>query len=465
MLVSETLPAPRSRRRKERAAKRKRVYTAAERGRCELRHRTVPEGLGEPYLIEPQEAWARLVSHVAPLAPERVERRVAVGRVLTEPLTATVDVPAHDVSAMDGYALDGAVEAGERRVVAGTVAAGDPPGFELPAGQAARIMTGAPVPRGADRVVPVEQTDGGEERALFRSGVAAGAHIRRGGEILRVGREILSPGALLTPGALGLVATHGYVEVPVLRSPRVATLATGDEIVPPEIDPRPGQLRDSHTDFLLGAGRGLGLEFESLGIVPDRPHELEEKIRRGLEADVLLMTGGVSKGEYDFVKQILDRLGCRQLFDAVAIQPGKPFVVARHPRGLVFGLPGNPASVMVCFWLFVRPALRSLMGLADGYWHGALAGELVAPLPGAKGRARFLSADVAFRDGRILVRPFPPVGSHDLVAYGRGTALVRVPAHAEPAQPGETCEILPLVDWPTATSSPGATLSRSLPAP
>ncbi len=373
--------------------------------------------------------------------------------MLTESLAATVDVPAHDVSAMDGFAVDGPVTAGEERVVAGTVAAGDPPGLDLPAGQAVQIMTGAPVPYGTDRVVPVEQTEGGGgKRTIFRSGVERGAHIRRRGEILETGQEILARGGLITPGALALLATHGYVEVPVHRAPRVATLVTGDEVVAPEASPQPGQLRDSHTDFLLAGGAGLGLAFEPLGVVPDRRQDLAEKIRRGLEADVLLLTGGVSKGEYDFVEEILEGLGCQSLFDAVAIQPGKPLVAVRHSRGLVFGLPGNPASVMVCFWLFVRPALRRLMGLADGYWHGALTGELLAPLPGAKDRDRFFSAGVEFHDGRLGVRPYPPVGSHDVAAYGHGTALVRVPAHASPAEPGESCEILPLADWRTPAS-------------
>ena len=311
--------------------------------------------------------------------------------------------------------------------------------------------------------MPVEQTDGGSERVVVHSGLQAGAHIRRQGEVLQNGSTILSRDALLTPGALGLVATHGYSEVPVYGAPRVAVLVTGDEVVPPEHEPQPGQLRDSHSDFLLGAGYALGLEFETLGIASDARQELAERIRSGLEADVLLLTGGVSRGEYDFVEKILDDLGCLSLFDSVAIQPGKPLVASHHARGLVFGLPGNPASVMVCFWLFVRPAIRRLMGLADAYWHGALSGKLLDPLPGAKDRARFMTADVEFRDGELLVRPYPPLGSHDVTAYGRGTALVRVPPRAEPTSQGGVCEILPLADWRTPGPSPSPWPSRPRP--
>ena len=400
-------------------------------------------------MIHPDEAWQRIAARLAPLPPETLPRRSAEGRVLARPLTATVDVPGLDVSAMDGYALPGPVPPGEPRPVAGTVVAGDAPGFELRPPAVARIMTGAPIPPGADRVVPVEQShvgDTGKETVVFRAEAPAGAHIRRRGEVLRAGDPLLPAGALLTPGALGLIATHGYPGVPVHRAPAVAVLTTGDEVVPPETEPAPGQLRDSHTDFLLAAGNRLGLSFESLGIAPDRVDELRALVERGLRSDVLLLCGGVSMGELDLVEGVLTGLGCRIHFDAVAIQPGKPLVFATHPGGLVFGLPGNPASVMVAFWLFVRPALRTLMGIPmgiePGWWSGALAGTLAAPLPGSKSRERFLSAEVKVREGRLFVTPRPPKGSHDLAAYGMGTALVRVREGAEPADTGAGCEVL-----------------------
>jgi molybdopterin molybdotransferase len=165
-------------------------------------------------------------------------------------------------------------------------------------------------------------------------------------------------------------------------------------------------------------------------------------------------------GEYDLVEGVLQELRCHPLFDAVAIQPGKPLVAAvaaaHHEadgsvsggHALVFGLPGNPASAIVCFWLFVRPALRRLLGRSDGFWQGALRGELAAPLPaGKKDRDRFLAAEVAFAGGRLEVTPAAPVGSHDLAAYARGTALVRIPPASPERVPGEECEVLPLVDW------------------
>ncbi len=392
--------------------------------------------------IHPDEAWRRIAGRVRPLPEERAQRRAAVGRVLTRALAATVDVPAGDVSAMDGYAVAGAVLPGQLVPVSGTIAAGDPPGFTLLPGSVARIMTGAAVPAGADRVIPVEKTDGGRQRVIFEAAGEPGEHIRHRGEILKAGDPLLPSGSRLTPGALALFATHGHGEVPVHRAPSVAVLTTGDEVVPPDTVPAPGQLRDSHTDFLLAAGTTLGLRFAPLGIAPDRVEPLRDLVREGLRADVLLLCGGVSMGELDFVEGVLAELGCEKVFDAVAVQPGKPLVFAVHPGGLVFGLPGNPASVMVSFWLFVRPALRRLLGFEDSWWGSALPGTLAAPLPGTGPRDRFLPAAVETRGGEILVTPFPPKGSHDLAAFSRGTALVRVRAGSGPAEAGGRCEVL-----------------------
>ncbi|MCB1054392.1 MAG: molybdopterin molybdotransferase MoeA [Acidobacteria bacterium] len=377
----------------------------------------------------------------------------ALGLVTSVDIDAAEAVPPFDNTAMDGFAVRAAdtssatPDTPAHLTIVGTLAAGAPPDLTVGPGQAVRIMTGAPLPVGADAVVMVELTDGGTKSVTVHESPKTGAHIRRRGEVLSTGQPLLPAGRRLTAGALALVASHGYGQVPVHRAPRVRTLATGDEVVPPETTPGPGQLRDSHTDFLLAAGRSLGLAFEPLGIAPDREADLDRLVARGLEADVLLLSGGVSMGEFDLVEGVLGRLGCTILFDQVAIQPAKPLVAAVHPGGLVFGLPGNPASAMVAFWLFVRPALRRLLGHTDAYWHGALAAELDAPLPGAKGRDRFLPAEVEIRSGRLLATPVAPVGSHDQATYAKGSALVRIPAHSSPAPTGSPCEILPLVDW------------------
>jgi molybdopterin molybdotransferase len=399
-------------------------------------------------MISPHEAWTRIAHEIELLEAVRVGRREASGHVLTETLAATTNIPAHDVSAMDGYALADAPQPGVSMPISDTVAAGDPPGVRIDVSTAIRIMTGAPVPFGADRVIPVELSESTDDRVAFVKAGSPGDHIRREGEVLLEGQQILPRGALLTPGALSLLATHGYSTVSVYRRPSVAILATGDEVVSPDRDPAPGQLRDSHTDFLLAAGQQLGLETDALGIAADRPESIRQKVEKGLNRDVLLICGGVSMGEFDLVEGVLANLGCRVLFDSVAIQPGKPLVAARHPNGWIFGLPGNPASVMVGFWLFVRPLIRRLQGLEDGFWQGALTGLLAGELPAAKGRDRFLSAQVSLLEGQPRVRPLLSKGSHDVAAFGQGTGLVRIPANSPTARAGEACEFLPLIDWP-----------------
>ena len=413
-------------------------------------------------MLTPEDAWKlideRLLERADRFARRQtVARTDAVGRVLAAPVQATVDVPMADVSAMDGFALAGELKAdpdGRSAAVVGTVPAGRPADFSLRSGQSAKIMTGAVVPAGTDRVVPVEQTREGDvgERVVVERDVDVGAHIRRRGEVESVGDELMPAGSLMTAGAVSTLASHGIGEVEVVAVPSVAVLTTGDEVVPPDTTPGPGQLRDSNGPFLLAAGRSLvpSLDFEHLGTAVDDRDDLEARVRRGLDHDVLLLTGGVSMGEFDYVGDILSQLGCEQLFHKTAIQPGKPLLVATHQRATrgqcwVFGLPGNPASVMVTYWLFVRPVLRRLLGHADGLWHGALQAELAAELPGSKGRDRFLPVALDARDGKIFATPKPPMGSHDAGAYGRGTGIVRVRPNRPPASAGEACEVL-LVD-------------------
>lgn len=395
-------------------------------------------------LITPEEAWQKLLADLPEPTSEKVARANALGRVLAAPVSATQDLPPCDMSAMDGYAVSGTADEGATLSVLATIAAGDPPGYELSDDAAVRIMTGAPVPANAHSVVPVEQTDAGETQVLFTATARRGAHIRRHGEVVRSGDPILAAGTPVSATVLGLLAAHGIDPVEVFRAPTVAVLSTGDEIVPPERSPGPGQLRDSHTAFLEAAGRTLGLEFTALGIARDERDDLARHFENGLAHDVLLVTGGVSKGLFDLVEDVLADFGCETLFDAVAVQPGKPLVAARHPGGWVFGLPGNPTSAIVCFALFVRPFLRRMTGLDDGYWSGALAAELEAPLPGAGPRDRFLTASLRNDRGRLLVRPHDPKGSHDIVASGRGSALVRIRANSEPASAGAACEVLSL---------------------
>jgi molybdopterin molybdotransferase len=411
--------------------------------------RSAPDGAAIP----PAEAWARLLPHLGPLPAKRMRVAAAAGRTLAAPISATVGVPFADVSAMDGYALTGDAAASARLPVLGRVAAGEAPTTALRAGFAMRIMTGAPLPAGADRVVPVEDTDGGRDTVEVRRPPAAGANVRRRGEIHRAGDPLLAAGDPLTPGALALLAAHGILEADVHAPPRLAILVTGDEVVPPEVTPGPAQLRDSHTAFLTAAATAAGAAVMHLGIARDEPADLRARLAGGLGADLLLATGGVSRGELDFVEPVLAELGFRPLFDRIAIQPGQPMAAAvlerpgRSPL-LALGLPGNPASAMVCFWLFVRPVLRRLQGFPAGFWEGALDAIATAPLPAAGSRDRFLPARLATLDGALVATPLAPRGSHDLGAYAHGTGLVRIPAGSAVAPTESRCSVLPLAtDW------------------
>jgi len=376
-------------------------------------------------------------------------RDKALGLVLAEPVVASVDLPQAYVSAMDGYVLAGPAAAGERLPVVATIAAGVTQARTLAPRTAARIMTGAVVPAGGDRVVPVEQTDDGDVSVRIEITPTAGAHIRRRAEVIARGARLLEAGSHLVPGTLSLLAAHGYQAIQVFARPRVAILVTGDEVVASSAQPAPGQLRDSNGPFLQAALAGLGLGAERLGIAPDERGPLAQCLRAGLAFDVLLVTGGVSMGTFDFAEELLRELGCELLVDAVAIAPGKPLVIGRHAGGWVFGLPGNPASVMVTFWLFVRPLLNRLMGREDGFWHGALAAETCSALPAGKGdRDRFLAATLRRRDQRLFADARLAHGSHDLRAYGQGRALLRIAPEAPPTPAGGLCSVLPLVDWP-----------------
>ncbi|MDX1631832.1 MAG: molybdopterin molybdotransferase MoeA [Thermoanaerobaculia bacterium] len=397
-------------------------------------------------MIPPEEAWSRLEPHLTPLDPRPVPRAEAFDLVLAEPLAATSDIPFADLSAMDGYAYAGDVEPGTRLPVSGRIAAGNPPDRSLTPGRAVKIMTGAAIPSGADRVVPVEDTDGGDRQVTIETPADSGANIRRAGEVHHAGEKILPAGSVLHPGTLALAASHGHRRVSVHRPPDLAYLVTGDEVVPPEEAPAPGQIRDSHGDFLRAAAARLGLEARSLGIAPDRRGALVQLVGRGLHHDVLIVTGGVSMGELDFVEEVLVEHGCELLFEKVAVKPGKPLVAAVHDGGLVFGLPGNPASVMVTFRLFVQPSLRRLMGHEDGFWKRAVGARLAAPLPGAKSRDVFLPAAIDLREGELLATPLISRGSHDLRGHALGSALVRIPAGSGAREPGDACEVL-LPSW------------------
>lgn len=296
-----------------------------------------------------------------PLRSEPVSVREAQGRVLAEAVVSTFDLPPFDSSAMDGYAL----VAGESRTldVRGESRAGRPSEAALEPGAAMRISTGAALPAGADAVVPIERAEPTEPDRVRFPAVEAGSHIRRAGEDLRTGTAVLRPGAHLDPAALGVLAALGREVVACARRPRVAIVTTGDELREPGQELLPGQIYNSNSVALAAQARAAGALVVDEAIAGDSSEQTLAALRTALSsADVVCVSGGVSVGPHDHVKQALAELGVAERFWGVRLRPGKPTWFGTTGETLVFGLPGNPVSSMVTFHLFVRAALRALQG-------------------------------------------------------------------------------------------------------
>ncbi|MEK7477218.1 MAG: gephyrin-like molybdotransferase Glp [Candidatus Coatesbacteria bacterium] len=399
-------------------------------------------------MIDPAEALRLIMEHARRLPPETVWVEDAAGRVLAGEVTATEDLPPFDNSAMDGYAVRSAdlasaseaspVELAERDIIR----AGDFPSVSVGPGEAIRIMTGAPVPSGADSVVMVERTRpaaGG--RVTILHAPRAGDHIRRAGEDVRRGASLLADGALLRPYEVALLAAQGRVEVAVTRRPRVAVLATGDELAAAGAPLAPGKIRNSNGPALVSALRRRGFEVRDGGIVRDDREAIRGKIRDHLGwADVLLVSGGVSVGDFDFCKAALEEAGVREVFWKVAIKPGKPLFFGVSGDRLVFGLPGNPVSVLVCFDEFVRPALEGLESKSAGHTGFHLAGTVVNDYPKETDRRRYLFCEVTREDGEFLVRIVRPQGSGMIGMACRANALAVHPAGGRPLRKGDVVE-------------------------
>lgn len=347
-----------------------------------------------------EDARRIILEHAAPLGSERVELLAAVGRVLSEDLTAPWDMPYFDNSAMDGFAVRAADcrQGGSLRIT-GYIPAGGVAAPAVEPGCAVRIMTGAPVPPGCDAVVPVEDTgeDGGT--VTIREPVSPRQHIRFHGEDVRRGEAILSAGTVVQPPEVSMLASFGMAFVPVYRRARVAVLSTGDELIELGQPPSPGRIINSNALSLAAGIREVGAEAVLLGIAPDDLESHRKKIAAGLAADVLITSAGVSAGDRDVVRDALAELGVEQLFWGVEIKPGKPLAFGVRDGKPVFSLPGNPVSAMVTFEEFVRPALLKMMGhrrVIKRYVRATLRGE-VRKKPG---RLHFLRVRLEVEDGK-----------------------------------------------------------------
>ena len=355
-------------------------------------------------MLSVEEALEQIRSRVRPLPGERVDVLASLGRVLAEPVRSTRVIPPWANSSMDGYAVRATdTRPGATLQVVGRVVAGALPTRTLGRGETMRIFTGAPLPEGADAVVPQEDVDAAELRVTLRAASERGAFVRPAGEDVRAGDLVLEPGTPLGPAEIGLLATLGRSQVEVSRRPRVAILSTGSELADLGTEPGPAQVPNANTYSLMAQVMEAGGVAMNLGVAPDRLDTIGERIRRGREADVLVSSAGVSVGDLDLVREALVHAGAELHLWKVNMRPGKPITFGSLGERPVFGLPGNPVSAMVTFELFVRPALLMMQG-RRGTSRPRIRAVATERIVNRGSRRGYLRVSLAARDGRFLAR-------------------------------------------------------------
>lgn len=397
-------------------------------------------------MLNVAEALTVLLDEVSSLPSLTVPLDEVLGRTLAERIIADRDFPPTDRSAMDGFAVRAAdfSMVGRSLSVKGEVRAGQDAGATVVgAGEAVRIFTGGVIPRGADAVVMAEQTE--ENRAvgtvLVKESPVAGQHLRRQGEDLRAGETVIEAGMVIRAVEVAALAAVGRTRVTVIRPPLVAVMSTGDEVVEVESNPAPHQVRNSNARMLLAQLQTMNVDARYLGIARDDRAALDAMIADGLTGDVLVLTGGVSVGEYDLVGAALIRAGCEVLFHNVAMRPGKPIVAAKRGGCLVLGLPGNPVSAFTGFHVFVAPALRKIMGHPEPVT-APLRAMLIAPLRRRPGRLTYHLAHLRWHEGKPLVVPVTSASSGDVLSLVRANAFIVAPGDTQPISAGTDVDVV-----------------------
>ena len=392
-------------------------------------------------MLSIRQALDLMLPHFPVLGSESVPLTQAYGRVLAQDVKVTIELPPFDHSAMDGYALRAAdVRAGQAMSVSAEIRAGGSP-QPLAAESSARIFTGAPLPPGADAVIMQENAERQGDRVTFSTLPSPGAHVRKRGSDHALGSTLVAAGVELGPAELGLLASQGLTQLSVHRQPRVAILPTGDELRALDAPRRPFSIVDSNTYTLAAALQQAGCVPVPLSIATDDPGVIAARVEQGLAADALLTVGGVSVGEYDFVSESLQAAGVAIQFHKVAIKPGKPLLFGKRGETPVLGLPGNPASALVVFEIFVRPGLLRMRGLrsvhpqpievvlSSGYAH-------------KPGRTEFVRARVHYQAGVWTAAAHSNQSSGSVGSLSGKSALVIVPRERGDVQAGEILQAI-----------------------
>ena len=398
-------------------------------------------------LISPKKALAIILRRVGPLKTASKALSEVTGYCLAEDVHADRDQPAADRSAMDGFAVRSSDLAKHPRVLklTGEVAAGSPVRRSVRCGTCVRVLTGANIPPGADAVVKLEETTETDGSVLFHKTVESGANIRRRGEEARKGTVLLNKGQVLDAAQVGLAAAAGKAELRVYNRPRVAVLCTGEELRRVSDRVRSHEVRDSNGPALCSALRTWGYAQITHQVVPDDPKAVSARVKRlAVKHDVVVLSGGVSVGKYDFVPEALRHIGARVHFHGVAIRPGKPQLYAtlgkdRH----IFGLPGNPLSVMVGFFEFVLPGLRRMSGVDSKLCQPSLRLPLAGQVESRMNLVRFVLARLIWNKEQLSVAPLKSHGSADLVAAGPADGVIVLPVRAGKVPAGSRVEFRP----------------------
>ena len=402
---------------------------------------------GNGELLSPEAALEIILNSVSSLGMEQVALRDSFGRVLAEDVIADDYLPPFDNSAMDGYAViaentQGAGNGNPRKLrVIAEQPAGKVSAPPVTLGNAVRIMTGAPMPAGADAVVVVEHTESKDEEVFIYCETPVGANVRRLGEDVKPGQLVLENGEKIGPAHMGMLASLGRVQVAVSKKPRVAIITTGDELVDAAERPCPGQIRNGNQYSILGEVLGVGAEVSAFEHVGDQKEAIERVLRLApTVSDLVIVCGGVSVGDYDYVKDILANLG-EMLFWKVAIKPGKPLAFGRIGGIPVFGLPGNPVSCLVTFDLFVRPAILRMTGCGSGDQPVVL-GTVTGDVRHKPGPREFIRAVTVWKDGGYSARPIPKHGSGMLSSMVEANSYLVIREDVGNVNCGEQVEII-----------------------
>jgi len=393
----------------------------------------------DPDALPVDKARAALLACITPIAQaERIAIREALGRVLAEEIVPKINVPAHDNSAMDGYAVRFS-DLDKPLKEIGTALAGRPFTGKVGAGECVRIMTGAVMPEGADTVVIQEIVKQEAGRIVVPSGQKRAQNVRYAGEDLKVGVAVLQSGKSLRPAELGLIASLGIGEVKVKRRLRVALFATGDELASIGSPLKDGEVYDSNRYTVHGMLSRLGVEIIDMGVVRDDPAKLEAAFKKASSADAIITTGGVSVGEADFIRQMMAKLG-EVLFWKIAMRPGRPMAFGRIGEAWLFGLPGNPVAVMVTFYAFVREALLHLAGRADEVLP-LLQVKSSVSLRKVPGRTEYQRGIVFRENGEWKVRTTGQQGSGVLRSMSEANCFIVLEHERGNVQPGDPVSV------------------------